>query len=200
MTDAAALARFEALVQAQTPAETPWQPVTDYSFEARAPFERPQVERLIAACEPALVYDIGCGPGHLVRLLEEAGVSAIGFDLHPDGDAVALDISARAPRPPADLVICREVLEHLTVAEVAVMVQELFRVARKAVYITTRFAHRPSGLFSVEDEREVDPTHITLMTQPLLRALCVLNGGKRRRDWEQALDWQNKGRVLAYEL
>ncbi len=199
MTDAAALARFEALVQAQTPAETPWQPVTDYSFEARAPFERPQVERLIAACEPALVYDIGCGPGHLVRLLEEAGVSAIGFDLHPDGDAVALDISARAPRPPADLVICREVLEHLTVRQLVRAVRHLCAASSRFVYLTTRFAHEPDHLLDVDTADALDPTHITMLHQDFLRVLFVLEGFTRRADLEQALDWKGYGRVLVYE-
>jgi hypothetical protein len=30
--------------------------------------------------------------------------------------------------------------------------------------------------------------------------LCVLNGGKRRRDLEMALDHQTKRRVLVYEV
>ena len=97
-------------------------------------------------------------------------------------------------------MICREVLEHLTVQQATALVADLFRLARKAVYITTRFAQTPSGLFSVEEERDVDPTHITLLTQPFLRALCVLCGGKRRREWEAALDWQVKGRCLVYEV
>lgn len=154
------------------------------------------------------ILDVGCGPGFLVQMLREVGMDAGGID--PSYEAVQLSplpsnriahasVESLPPKI-AQVVICREVLEHLTVAEVAVMVAELFRVARKAVYITTRFAKTPRGLFSVEDEREVDPTHQTLLTQPFLRSLCVLNGGKRRRDWESALDHQNKGRVLCYEV
>lgn len=154
------------------------------------------------------VLDVGCGPGFLVHMLRELGMDAGGIDPSqaavnlsplPKGRIVCGDVDAMPPKI-AQLVICREVLEHLTVAEVAVMVSELFRVARRAVYITTRFAHTPRGVFDVEDERDVDPTHQTLLTQPFLRALCVLNGGRRRRDWEQTLDHQGKGRVLCYAV
>lgn len=152
------------------------------------------------------VLDAGCGPGFLVHMLRELGMDVLGVD--PSPAAVALrpfgtdrvihrSVSTLAPHQ-ADLVICREVLEHLPVREVADLVRDLFRIAKKAVYITTRFHAGP--IFDVTDEREVDPTHQTLLTQPFLRSLCVLNGGTRRRDWEAMLDWQQKGRVLCYEV
>lgn len=179
-----------------------------YTLEARRKAEGRHPKILKELFGGMSVLDVGCGPGFLVQMLRELGMDAGGID--PSREAVALSPLPAgriccchvtdAPPKVADVAICREVLEHVTVAEVAVIVAELFRVARKAVYITTRFAKTPKGLFSVEDERDVDPTHQTLMTQPFLRALCVLNGGKRRRDWETALDHQNKGRVLAYEV
>lgn len=178
-----------------------------YTLEARRKAEGRHPKILKELFDGMSVLDVGCGPGFLVQMLRELGMDAGGIDpsreavaLAPHGNRVVCGNVEALPPKIAQVVICREVLEHLTVAEVAVMVGELFRVARKAVYITTRFAHTPSGLFSVEDERQVDPTHQTLMTQPLLRALCVLNGGKRRRDWESALDHQHKGRVLVYEV
>lgn len=179
-----------------------------YTLEGRRVAEGKHPEIIANLWPGCSVLDVGCGPGFLVKLLFDLGVDVWG--LEPSAEAIKLAPKTVAHRiaqgdtahrrPHEDVVICREVLEHLTVKQAAALVADLFRLARKAVYITTRFAHRPSGLFSVEDERDVDPTHQTLMTQPLLRALCVLNGGKRRRDWESALDHQNKGRVLAYEV
>ncbi len=179
-----------------------------YTLEARRKAEGRHPKILKELFGGMSILDVGCGPGFLVQMLRELGMDAGGID--PSYDAVQL-----SPLPPnriahasveslppkiAQVVICREVLEHLTVAEVAVMVAELFRVARKAVYITTRFHPSPRSVFDVTDERDVDPTHATLLTQPLLRALCVLNGGRRNREWESALDHQQKGRVLCYEV
>lgn len=179
-----------------------------YTLEGRRQAEGKHPEIIANLWPGCSVLDVGCGPGFLVKLLFDLGVDVWG--LEPSAEAIALAPKTVAHRiaqgdtahrrPHEDIVICREVLEHLTVQQATALVADLFRLARKAVYITTRFAHHPAGLFSVEDEREVDPTHCTLMTQPLLRALCVLNGGKRRRDWEAALDWQKKGRVLVYEV
>jgi hypothetical protein len=80
------------------------------------------------------------------------------------------------------------------------MVGHLFRLARHAVYITTRFHSSPSSVFSVTDQPDVDPTHQSLLTIQLLRALCVLHGGKRRTDWETHLDFAGWRCTLAYEV
>ncbi len=45
---------------------------------------------------------------------------------------------------------------------------------------------------------DLDPTHITMLNQDLLRLLFILEGFKRRADLETAMDWQHKGRVLVY--
>lgn len=175
-----------------------------YTYEKRKEIEgrHPQV---IAECFSKLsILDVGCGPGYLVRMLKELGMDAGGCD--PSEDAVALAgdrevvhiTLANVPPRIADVAICREVLEHVPVAEIPEMVCDLFRVARKFVYITTRFSG--GSLFDARTEFEVDPTHISLLTQPFLRALCVLNGGTRRRDLEATLDHQRKGRVLVYEV
>lgn len=148
------------------------------------------------------ILDVGCGPGYLVQFLRELGVHAGGIDPSPSAKALAVNewvirgYPAQMPSKVADVVICREVLEHLTVSQVCETVRQLFRLAREAVYITTRFHAGP--IFDVREERDVDPTHQTLLTQPFLRQLCVLNGGVRRPDLEAALDWQQKGRVLCY--
>jgi hypothetical protein len=72
-------------------------------------------------------------------------------------------------------------------------------VSSRLVYVTTRFNPEPDGLLAVTTELEVDPTHITLLAKPLLRALFVLEGFRSRPDLEQRLDWGDKGRVLVLE-
>ena len=180
--------------------------VEPYTWEGRKKAEG-RHPKIVKECFDGLtVLDVGCGPGFFVRMLRELGMDACGID--PSKDAVALSngiadrvVWAGIPEMPnkiAHVTICREVLEHLTVREIAVMVSHLFRVARKFVYITTRFLDR--GVFDATTDFETDPTHITCLSQPFLRSLCVLNGGKRRKDLEAKLDHQNKGRVLVYEV
>lgn len=198
MTDPAALSAFEALVQGQAPASTPWQPVTDYSFEARRPIEEPHAKLIAEVFRPQRVLDAGCGPGHLVRLLREGGVHTVGADL-PDYDVTDSDPDCQGWYLPFDLVICREVLEHLTIKQIAQAVRNLCRASSRFVYVTTRFHPNPTHLLDVATSDDLDPTHITLLNQDFLRLLFVLEGCTRRADLEQLMDWQHKGRVLVYE-
>lgn len=174
-----------------------------YTFDTRRAIEGQQPQILKELWGHLSILDVGCGPGYLVKLLRELDVDAGGCD--PSPDAVTMADSPRVirafpfemPDQIADVVICREVLEHLTVTHLARTVYDLFRMARKFVYLTTRFS--AEGVFDCATDFETDPTHITLLSQPYVRSLCVLNGGKRRRDLEQRLDWMGKGRVLVYE-
>lgn len=193
---------FERLVQAQRPATEPWTPVTDYSFEARKAIEGRHPELILDTFKPTRILDVGCGPGHLVTLLNErAGHSiACGVDKRQDAD-FPLDITT--PRltwnTATDLVICREVLEHLTVLEVRRAVTNLCMMSSRFVYVTTRFNASAAGLLDVQTADSLDPTHITMLNKDLLRLLFVLEGFVRRADIEATIDWRKIGRVLVYE-
>lgn len=196
MTNADALANLERLIQTQKSADAPWEPVTDYSFEARKAIEGRHPDLIVQAFQPREAYDIGCGPGHLVRLLADRGVYAQGFD-KAEGFDIAVPKRPRFPK--ADLVICREVIEHLTVKEIAQAVRNLCALSSRYIYLTTRFAKNPDHFLSVDTSDDLDPTHISLLNQDFLRLLFVLEGFARRADLEAVLDWQHKGRVLVYE-
>ena len=205
-----ALAQFEQLVLAQKPADKPWEPVTsDYSLKARRPIEQPHATRLIETFRPKDIIDAGAGPhGVLVRILREDQTwigRIIGFDVNPatsgyvlEGDLV-LDTRIADRFGVADLVICREVLEHLTVRQIAQAVRNLVALSTKYIYVTTRFHPNPEHLLDVATSDDLDPTHISLLNQDFLRTLFVLEGCKRRADLEARMDWQQKGRVLVYE-
>ena len=208
-TDAQALADFEVLVQTQQPASRPWAPVTDYSFEARKAIEGIHPQLIKDVFQPTHVLDVGCGPeAVLVRLLADRGIEATGIDCQLDGatswcpgfsfqgDIVAMDFSISEPN---DLVICREVLEHLTIRQIRQAVTNLCALSSRFVYVTTRFAQAPQHLLDVDTSDALDPTHITMLNQHLLRLLFVLEGFKRRADLEERMDWQHKGRVLVYD-
>lgn len=175
--------------------------VQGYTAAQRRAIEAEHPARLAALVGTASVLDVGAGPGHFVRLLREQGVNVDGLDpaFGPDDAVMRADVTALRDQA-VDVVVCREVLEHIPVREWARFVTQLFRVARQRVYLTTRFTARPRHPYDLTTEFAADPSHITLLPQPWLRALCVACGGVRDVAWETALDWQHKGRVLVYRV
>lgn len=213
---------FEKFVLTQSPAEPSadfdteyftgeWRHgFTTYTLETRRTVEGKNPELIKSILDPNKLLDVGCGPGLLVLMLREIGVNAVGIDASefalktaPDevkpylsmGNILDLPFSGKD----FDVLVCREVLEHLTVLQVARAISEMCRVSSRLIYVTTRYAHECNSIFDVETEFEADPTHITCMNKTLLRTLFLLNGFKSRPDLESKLDWLNKGRVLIYE-
>lgn len=181
-----------------------------YQLETRRKREGRNPELIRDVFKPGRVLDMGCGPGNLMFFLHELGVEADGVDFAqasketaPDAVKDRIHIGSvtdiALPDNSYDLVICREVFEHLRVLDVQQAVQNLCRITSRYVYLTTRFHPAPATLFDVTTEFEVDPTHITLQNMDMLRLMFVLQGMRRRRDLEDAMDWLKKGRVLVYE-
>jgi len=146
-----------------------------------------------------------------MHLLQEIGVSADGIDYNemslklatPEvrdriaiGDASDASIKADGSY---DLVICREVLEHLTVLEVRKAVANMVRLTSKFIYVTTRFHPNPPTLLDFNTSDDLDPSHITLLNKDMLRLMFVLEGCRSRLDLEARMDWGRKGRVLVLE-
>ena len=203
-----ALAQFEALaLSQQTPG--PWEPVTDYGYETRKAREGEHaalIFKWLIPCLDANVLDYGCGPGHLMRLLRDAAhgtqVTVRGYDPQTYPDAADWIWHTTADLPYGfryDLVICREVLEHLTIQALARTVRLLCSLSSTYVYVTTRFHPSPSHLLDVATSDDLDPTHISMLSPHFLRALFVMEGFRRRADLEDNLDWKHLGRCLIYE-
>jgi SAM-dependent methyltransferase len=181
-----------------------------YELETRRRVEDRNPALIKEIFEPSRVLDVGCGPGFLMLFLGELGIETAGIDFSPSSRELAPpavrdriligDVAeTHVPEQSFDLVVCREVLEHLTVLQVRRTVAELCRASSGYVYVTTRFHPDPDSLLDLTTDFETDPTHITLLAKDFLRCLFVLEGFRRRPELEQRMDWAGKERVLVYE-
>jgi 2-polyprenyl-3-methyl-5-hydroxy-6-metoxy-1,4-benzoquinol methylase len=181
-----------------------------YDLESRRAAEGHHPALIKDVFEPARVLDVGCGPGFLMYLLHEIGVEADGVDfsahsrsLAPEEIRERITLGAvteqHVPEQSYDLVISREVLEHLTVLQLRAAVTQLCRASSRFVYATARFHPNARGLLDFTTQFDVDPSHVTLLAKPFLRCLFVLEGFRSRPDLEQRMDWAGKGRVLVYQ-
>jgi SAM-dependent methyltransferase len=212
---------FEAAVLAQAPTSSDhydetyfadgWREGDNrYELETRRRIEARNPQLIKEVFAPERVLDVGCGPGFLMLFLQELGVDVHGVDyaqasleLAPPEvrERITIGETSDVDAPPRsfDLVICREVIEHLTVLQTRETVRQMCQASSRFVYITTRFHPDPNSLLDFGTQFEVDPTHITLMSKDFLRVLFVLEGFRRRADLEQRMDWGGKNRVLVYE-
>jgi 2-polyprenyl-3-methyl-5-hydroxy-6-metoxy-1,4-benzoquinol methylase len=183
----------------------------NYSLDVRRQIEARNPALIKDVFQPVRALDLGCGPGALMHLLWELGVDVEGIDFAESSRRLATpavrdritigsvtDPSLK-PANACDLVICREVLEHLTVLEVRQAVANMVRMTSRYVYVTTRFHPNPSTLLDFNERDDLDPTHITLLNKDLLRLLFLLEGCRTRPDLEAQMDWAGKGRVIVVE-
>jgi hypothetical protein len=214
------ITEFEQRVIEQKPVESGHYDSEYFTGDWRAEGNNYNLEtrRQIEGKNPLLIKEVfrprkvlGCGPGALMQLLWELGVDVEGIDFAESSKQLAtpqvrdritvgyVGDSALKPADAYDLVICREVFEHLTVLQVKQTVANMVRMSSKFMYVTTRFHPNPAGLLDFTTQFDVDPTHITLLNKDMLRLMFVLEGCRSRPDLEQRMDWANKGRVLVLE-
>jgi ubiquinone/menaquinone biosynthesis C-methylase UbiE len=181
-----------------------------YSLETRRQIEAKNPLLIRDVLQPVKALDLGCGPGALMHLLWELGVDCDGVDFAQSSrqlatpqvrDRISIGSTYDLIKPDGayDLVICREVLEHLTVFQIKKTVENMVRLTTRLIYCTTRFHPGPSSLVDFTTQFDVDPTHITLLNKEFLRLLFVMEGCRSRPDLEAKMDWGNKGRVLVME-
>jgi 2-polyprenyl-3-methyl-5-hydroxy-6-metoxy-1,4-benzoquinol methylase len=186
-----------------------WRTEDAYTLASRRAKEGRNPELIKNILKPKKVLDVGCGPGFLMQMLFELGIDVYGVDHSLDSLALApenvksritiADICNYNNNSTYDLIICREVVEHMPVRDVFNIISKMCSISSKYVYLTTRFNNSSKSILDVTTEYEVDPTHITIMDIYLVRLFFVLNKMKRRKDLEAKMDWLNKGRVLIYE-
>lgn len=101
-----------------------------------------RVSQDIDAMEPGATYlDVGCGRGEMVARALRRGVFATGLELVPEleGDHVVTGEITALPFADDlfDYVSCYDVIEHLPPEQVDRALDELFRVCRGTLLLTT---------------------------------------------------------------
>jgi SAM-dependent methyltransferase len=103
------------------------------------------------------VVDLGCGDWASTRLINWSGVDYLGVDIVPDvvernrsefgrpGVRFAVSNFVDEALPPADLVICKEVLQHLPKADVEKVLAKL-PVYRMAILVNDDCMEQAGGL------------------------------------------------------
>lgn len=85
------------------------------------------------------VLDVGCGSGAGLKLLSSRAADALGIDLDARLQREDVDVRIQSisdvPDKSFDVVVSMDVIEH--VRDDRAFVADLFRVARKAVFVTT---------------------------------------------------------------
>jgi len=159
----------------------------------------------------AKVLDVGCGEGWLVGFLRETGVEAYGIDYSPEAVEFGyekakpfLNIGSAESLPYSDnqfdIVIARELFEHLTFEQAKKVFAEMVRVSKRFVYLTIwlNFNAASSSDLIYSDLR--DHTHVTFCNRRFWEKYFGEYSIQQRRDLEKKLDWADKGRCFVYEL
>ena len=84
--------------------------------------------------------DVGCGRGETLAMARQRGLGVFGTEIVPrfcNGTTVVQADITDLPFDNIDYVSCYDVLEHLPIEDVGTALNELFRVARKSLFITT---------------------------------------------------------------
>ena len=92
-----------------------------------------RVRRILARLpEGAKIIDLGCGEGLLVEELSSQGFDASGVDLNYESEVVVKDDITRTQLPSEsfDVVLCLDVLEHLSFADQEKAIAEIGRLLR----------------------------------------------------------------------
>lgn len=116
--------------------------------------------------------DVGCGRGEMLALAEEQGLTVWGIETVPklcDGERVRHGDICALPFPDDffDFASCYDVLEHLIPGEEQQALDELKRVCRGVVFLSTndRPSHLPDGTDLHINKRSVQAWHADILAR-----------------------------------
>ena len=148
------------------------------------------------------VLDFGCGPGAMTAAFNAAGYPTVGLDTSPHAIRNAIPEArdrvrqlggtlslSDLPNDMVDLVICKEVFEHLDESEIHEIVDELTCIGRRVLAIIPTTDSDGRFIFKQYDR---DPTHITKLTRDLLLGRFAYGGARDLEDITDLLYREDK--------
>jgi trans-aconitate methyltransferase len=158
--------------------------------------------RCIAEFSPGLIYDIGCGMGAFLKYCKKRNLPAKGFDSNPQlvercqkkGLAVILEdiIYPGGGYPPAQNLICDNVLEHLTLDEI------------DAFFSSVKQYWALGGvlLVIVPNRRgyESDPTHKTFVDEKIVGQMAMKHQLTLARQYRHPIRWKFPGNLYVFNM
>lgn len=148
---------------------------------------RALLNRLILNHRVQSLVNVPCGDGRWIAPI--AGrVDYLGLDLVPEvvershGDCRVLDLVTEVP-PAADVILCRDLLQHLTTDEALACVRNLQAAAPQLLLITSHDVPRNRDLMPRADGWGFRPLNLTLPPFPAIKLaprLSVVERGKKR--------------------
>lgn len=109
------------------------------TLSGRGPSQMGWYTFMAGVVEGQTVLDVGCGSGEGLRVLSQHASHALGIDLDERLQRSDVNVEIKSvvdiPDKSYDVVVCFDVIEH--VEQDQAFLAELFRVARKAVFVTT---------------------------------------------------------------
>lgn len=113
--------------------------------------KRTWVEKFLETQREACIIDLGCGEGVLVKAYRAKGYNITGMDLHYESEHVkrASILETGYPDGSFDLVLCMDVIEHLSFGDQEHALNEIQRLLRpggKLLLTVPNLAHLASRL------------------------------------------------------
>jgi SAM-dependent methyltransferase len=183
--------------------------------ETRRKIEGEHPNRIKDVVGNGKVLDVANGQGWLVGFLRELDVEAYGIDyseyaienaFYKSRPYIQLADSQNIPYPDNtfDMVIARELLEHLTVGQVLNTIKEMDRVCKPEgiLYFTIWLNFDPTASPDILCSDSRDQSHVTYMPRQFWLRLFERNFPylMLSHDLEANLDWMNKGRAFVFTM
>jgi SAM-dependent methyltransferase len=180
----------------------------DYGRYLESTQEPEKVKRHLAGFVPMFedckrVLDLGCGPGHFLRLLKDAGIDAVGVDADPLTVRQAEDSGLRVVQADVlpfllestdvfDGVFCSHLVEHLPFGALVELVEGIAQRLMPGGALVMAFPN-PESLEMQLFHFWVDPQHVRLYHPTLIKAMLSHYGFQvddcTFRNWRMGGDW-----------
>lgn len=126
------------------------------------------------------LLDFGCAAGYFVHFYRQAGLDAVGLDVSRDALSAAPSptrqhLYARQDKDTTafkdkefDLVVAKDVLEHIPESALDALISELQRIGDK-LFVSVPITHVDGGAF-IDAQDESDPSHVIRLSEASWKA------------------------------